>query len=248
MAKLTLLTMVQKVLNSLSSDDVSTISETVESSQIIEIIEDVFYNLVTNKIIPEHELLARLEGLSDLEKPNYLKLTDATVRIQGIRYNTSTTPSTTTTYKNLVYLKPSEFLQRMDAMDSSTAVVDTITDFGNTRILCYNDRFPSFWTSFDDEYVITDAYHSDYDDTLQPSKSQVIVHKVPTFSKTDSYIPDIDDNLFPLLLNEAKSWAHLELRQNVHQKAEKDARSQRVGYQRLRSRVTEDDTRRDFGR
>ena|SRR3990167_1906830 len=248
MAKYTLLTMVQKVLNSLSSDEVSTIAETVESSQIIEIIEDAFFNLVTNKIIPEHESLVRLEGLSDLDKPNYLHLVDHTVRIQGIRYNISTTPSTRTSYKNLTYLSPEEFLRNTDSMDSADTAVDTITDFGDTRILCYNDRFPTYWTSFDDEYICFDAYHSDYDDTLQASKSQVIVHKIPVFTKTDAFIPDMDENLFPLLLNEAKSWAHLELRQNVHQKAEQAARAQRVGYQRFRSRVAKDDTPRDFGR
>ena len=220
----------------------------MESTQITEIIEDVFFNLVTNKIIAEHESLAQLEALSDPDMPNYLRLTDPTVRVTNIRYNTSTTPGSTTTYKTLDYVTPQEFLRRMDTLDSSDATVDTVTDFGSSRILCYNNVFPTYWTSFDDEYLVFNAYHSDYDSSLQSSKAQVIIHKVPTFTKTDTFTPDMDENLFPLLLNEAKSWAHLELRQNVHQKAEQSARAQRVGYQRFRQRVTEDDTRRDYGR
>ena len=246
--KLTLLQIVQKTLNSLSSDEVSTIAETVESAQITDIVEDVFYTMVSNKTIPEHEGLARLESPSDALKPNYLRLTDTTVRIKSIRYNISETPNTKTEYRKLIELSPEAFLQRMVGLDSASATVTTVIDYNNTKLLCHNDKFPSYWTTFDDEYIIFDAFKSSLESTVQLSKTLVITHKVPTFSKTDAFVPDIDDNLFPLLLNEVKSWAHLELKQNVHPKAEQAVRTQKLGYQRFRDRVGKDDTGRDYGR
>ena len=247
--KLTVLDIVQKTLNSLSSDEVSTVAETVESAQILDIVEDVFYSLVTNKIIPEHEGLTTLESLSDATRPNYLRLTDTMARIKNIRYNVSDTPATKLEYKTLDEVTPDVFLQRMMALDNTDTKVDTVLDPTNgVKIMCYNDQAPKYWTSFDDEHICFNAYNSDVETTIMPSKALCITHIIPDFTKEDSFVPDIDDNLFPLLLNEVKAWAHVELRQSVHPKAEQAARTQKVQYQRFRQRTKEDDTRRDFGR
>lgn len=246
MAKYTLLKIVQKVLSSLSSDEVSSINETVESAQIVDIIEDVYYNLIENSTIPELEDLIRLESLSDVDHPNYLKLPAHTSKIKEIYYNVSETSGVD--YKELTYLSPSDFLRKQSHLTDEMDDVDVIEHFDNTKFIVYNNRMPTFWTTFDDEYLVFDSWDSDIDDTLQSSKTMVMAIKSPEFEREDEFVPDIDDNLFPMLLNEVKSWAFLELKQAGHAKAEQQSRKQRVKYQRQRERVTTENNRPDYGR
>jgi len=51
----------------------------------------------------------------------------------------------------------------------------------------------------------------------------------------DTFIPELDDQQFPLLLNEAKSLAFFELKQTPHTKAEQEARRQWTSLQRDKS-------------
>jgi hypothetical protein len=243
---MTVLKMVQKVLSSLSSDEVSTISETVESVQILDILEDVFNNLVTNKIIKSTEGLTKLETPSSSSYPNYLYLSDPTVKLTNLKYNVGT--SGMVEYRDIHWQEPAEFLQRMMRLKADDDNVTVVVDYSGVKLLVQNDEHPHFFTSFDNKYLIFDSWDSNEDSILQASKSVALAQKIPAFTRSDSFVPDIDETLFPLLLNEVKSWAHLELRQNGHQKAEQQARSQRVSYQKFRDRLKEDDTRPDYGR
>lgn len=244
--KYNLLKLVQKVLSSMSSDEVNDIAETVESLQVVDIIEDVYYNLIVNNDVPEHEVLIQVEALADSSKPNYLKLPSSVSKIDQVWYNVSETGELE--YKQLEWLSPAEFLRRNSNVDTSASNVVKITDFGSTKFAVVNDHMPTYWTTFDDEYLVFDSYDSDIDSTLQQTKTRVIAKRLPTFERTNSYIPDIDDNLFPILLNEAKSWAHLELKQTAHAKAEQQSRRQRTRYQKERTRITKPNSRPDYGR
>jgi hypothetical protein len=244
---MTVLEMVQKVLDSLDGDEVNSISDTVESMKVANTLEDVFYNMVTNGDIPEHKGLLQLEALGNSAMPNYLRLPADVSRIESVRYNMS--DDTRVEYKPVHYLIPEEFITRMVSLDSTEATVTSVTDPTGPTILCRNDKMPEYWTSFDDEYMVFDSYDSDIDDTLQESKSLVLGRTVPSFSKTDDFVPDIDDNLFPWLLNEAKSWASLESKQQPHQKAEQQSRRQKVFYQHERNRFDQvKDSGPDYGR
>lgn len=244
--KYNLLKLVQKVLSSMSSDEVSDIGETVESLQVVDIIEDVYYNLVTNSEVPEHEGLIQLQALADSNKPNYLKIPANVSKITEVWYNVSTEGELE--YKPMVWLEPAEFLRRNSSIDTTQANVVKVTDFNGTKFAVVNDEMPKYWTTFDDEYLVFDSYASAVDSTLQQSKTRVIARKLPVFERTNTYIPDIDDNLFPILLNEAKSWAYLELKQTGHAKAEQQSRRQRTRLQKERERITSPNSRPNYGR
>jgi hypothetical protein len=258
MAKMTLLELVQKVLNSTSGDEVSSINDTVESLQVANIIEDVYFNLVTNGTIPEHNTLLQVDALGDGTKPNYLRLPTDASKITSFRYNIATEtyvetfPPTGTfqksEYKTVTYLCPEEFINRIVGRSQDDVNIRTVTDFSGIKLLIKDDHYPQIWTSFDDEYMVFDSFDSNEDSTLQASKSMAFGVKLPTFTLDDSFIPDIDANLFPLLLNEAKSWAHLELKQQGHAKAEQASRKQRVTYQNDRERIQKNDPYPGYGR
>lgn len=63
MAKMSLLDMTQNILSALDSDPVSDISETVESQQVVEIIKESFYELMSSRQWPFLQTLTKLEGL-----------------------------------------------------------------------------------------------------------------------------------------------------------------------------------------
>ncbi len=89
-----------------------------------------------------------------------------------------------------------------------------------------NREQPKFCTVLSNYYVIFDAFDVTQDVTLQTSKTLVYGKVLPTFTMEDDYIPDLEDQQFPLLLNEAKALAFFELKQMVHVKAEQEIKRQ----------------------
>lgn len=250
MAKYTLLDMVQKVLSATDSDSVNSIADTVESMQVVDIIEDAFYNMITNHQIPEHDKLAKLEPLSDADFPNYLKLPSRVTRVMSVRYDKSITAGELN-YGEVHYLDPEEFLRRVISRHASDDNIQTVEDIANgVKLMIYNDRHPHYWTSFDDEHMVFDSFNNTQDSTLQAQKTMVVIKQLPGFTREDTFIPDIDDNLFPTLLNEAKSWAYVQHKQVAHPKAEQNARKQKTFYQKERHRLSaaEKNSGRDYGR
>jgi len=59
---------------------------------------------------------------------------------------------------------------------------------------------------------------------------------LPRWSMTDNFIPDLDEQQFPMLLNEAKSLAFLELKQQVHPKAEQEIKRQASSIQKFKTK------------
>lgn len=251
MAKYTVLELVQKVLDSVNSDEVNSIGDTIESLKVANVLEDVFFNLITNKHIPETEGLLKLDSLSDVNYPNYLRLPSRVNRIISVRYDKAETSDDAPQYREIVYLCPEDFLMKMTHRIPTDDNIQIVNDINTgVRLLVYNDRHPHYWTSFDDEYMVFDSYLNTMDSTLQNSKTMVVARRIPEFRKEDSFTPDIDDNLFPLLLNEVKAWAHVELNQQSHPKAEQNARKQTTFYQaeRHRFRDAEKNPGPDYGR
>jgi hypothetical protein len=246
--KYNLLRIVQKILSSLDADEVNTIAGTVESLQVAEIVEDVYYNMFTNKIIPEHYELLKVEALADGDRPNYLRLPSSVARIEWVKYNITDDPVNEREYREICYLEPEVFLNRIMGRSLSDSNVIEVIDISGVPLLIKDDADPSFWTSFDDDYMVFDSYDKTVDSTLQTSKSMVWGRIVPEFSLEDTFEPDIDDNLFPTLINESKSWAHAELKQASHQKAEQQSRKQRTLFQNDRHRIKRPYSRPDYGR
>lgn len=246
--KYNLLRIVQKVLSSLDADEVNSIADTVESLQVAEIVEDVYYNLISNRTIPEHEELLKIEALADGDRPNYLRLPTNISRIKWFKYNTTDDPANNKEYKDIPYVEPEIFLQRVLGRTLSNSNVIEVTDFSGVPLLIKNDKHPDYWTSFDDDYMVFDSYNSSVDSTLQNSKSMCLGSIIPTFELSDDFVPDFDDNFFPILINEAKSWAHAELKQTSHQKAEQQSRKQRTTLQNDLHRFKTPYRRPNYGR
>jgi hypothetical protein len=114
-----------------------------------------------------------------------------------------------------------------------------------------NDHRPQYCCVLENTYVIFDMFDATQDSTLQASKTMCLGQIVPDFVLSDTFIPDIDPQQFPLLINEAKAWAWIELKQMPHPKAEQEVKRQWSTVQKNKSYVNKPsyfDQLSDFGR
>lgn len=226
--KMTLLELTQDILNDLDADEVNNISDTVESSQVAQIIRTSYYEMMSNRNWPHMRQLVQLEASGDINKPNYLKLPDSLKELESISYDCKTAIVNKTEIKALKYKEPDAFLRFISQRDSLKSNIATITDTSGVTLLIQNDIAPTYWTSFDDVYIITDSYDSNLDATLQSAKTQCIAYLYPVWVKSNTFIPDLPMEAFSALLEEAKSTAFVTLKQMANQKAEqKTVRQQR---------------------
>lgn len=241
--KRTLLQIVQNILSDMDSEDVNSISDSIEAEQIASVVRDVYLNMVSTRMIPEHQELMRLVSLSDSTKPTHFQVPDGVKRIDLIRYNVKTTSGNE--FREIEYIEPLTFLTLNNEGDDVIVVNDVN---GSTPILIRNDKMPNFYTSFDDLHIVMDSYDSAVDQILAESKTQALGHKVPTFTISDNFTPDIDAVLFPYLIAEAKSTCFSLFKSGVDQKIEQAARRQKSYMQSDMYRVKKENKRPYYGR
>lgn len=226
--KLTLLEIVQDILNDLDADSVNSIDDTVEAGQVAQIVKTCYNEMVSNRNWPHLKKLLQLDASNDIEKPNYLKLPENLEELTMVKYLSSSPNDGTVSYKELTYLYPDEFLARVAGTTSNSPNVEEIVDYSGISFFIANNKAPTYWTSFDDSYLVTDSYDKSEDDTLKKSKTQAIGYVMPSWEMADDFVPDLPSSAFAALVEEAKSTAFYTLKQTANQKAEqKSARQQR---------------------
>jgi hypothetical protein len=245
--KMTLLEMVQDILNSLDSDSVNSISDTIESEQVAQIIKSCYSEMIGNRNWPHLKKLFQLEHAGDLSKPNYLKIPVNLKEMVFFKYEVQEEGGKII-LRTMQYKEPEDFLNHISTRDSLDSNVTVVTDFGGSKLLIRNDLAPTYYTTFDDFYIITDSYDKTVDDTLQKSKTQCMGYLMPSWEMTDSHVPNLPHEAFPALLAEAKSTAFIEVKQSANQKAEQKATRQQRWLSRKAWRVQGGVEYEDFGR
>ena len=226
MARLTLLEIVQSTLSDMDSDEVNSINDTLESLQVAQIVKDTYYHLISKRDYPHLQQLFLLDSVSDLARPNYLKLPSNVHEMEFVKYNKRKTGDTRDRYQEVTYMYPDSFMLKQNELNESNTNVTQVTDGSGVKYNIFNDRAAEFWTSFDDEHIVFDAFDSDQESTLQGSKTQCKGKIEPTWSPIDLFVPDLPTEVFPLLLEETKSSAFLLLKQVANEKAEQRSQSQ----------------------
>lgn len=132
-------------------------------------------------------------------------------------------------YEYVTILPLQEFLDYVNKMDPTQDGVQTFTftDSYNNKNQDFNfyyrcDTQPKACTVISNNWVIFDSIDLSQDTTLQASKTLCSGQVLPVWEMQDSFIPDLDDPQFPLLLNEAKALAFYELKQQPHALADRE--------------------------
>lgn len=247
MAKMTMLDMVQNILNEMDSDEVNSINDTIEALQVAEIIRTCYLEFMANRNWAHKKKLITFEGVGDLERPTHMLIAHNVKEVVKVSYDS--VQGGRKSYREVKYLTPEDFIEKSNGRNSDASNIEVSKSIGtNVEFLVYNDRSPSYYTSFDDKYAVFDSYDSEEDQTLKSAKSQVWAVMSADIEIEDDVIPDLPEEAFPGLLAEAKSTCFVALKQEFNQKVEAKARRQQRWLSRNGMRVDQGLRRPDYGR
>lgn len=227
MAKQSLLDIVQEILSDMNSDSVNSISDTIEATQVANMVRRTFYNLYNDRAWPHTARLMRLNSSADGNRPTHMIMDEEVIRVDWVKYNKQKDAADTLRYVDIHYKTPEDFIDFVMARDSTKDNMLTVIDYNGTPLIIQTDAFPTYYTSFDDEHLVFDSFDSTQDSILQHSKTQVYGLVEPEFLLEDDFVPDIPVKAFPYFVSEAKSVAFLKIKEVFSQKDEQHASRQK---------------------
>lgn len=237
MAKMTLLDIVQEILSDMNSDNVNSISDTIEAQQVANIVRRTFYNLYNDRVWPHTTRLLRLNSSADNTRPTHMILDEDVIRIDVVKYNKQKSATSKLDYDDIIYKTPEEFLDFVMKRDSTKDNMMTVIDYNGTPLIIQTDAQPTYYTSFDDEHIVFDSYDAMIDDILQHSKTQVVGLVEPEFLLQNTFVPDIPTKAFPYFVSEAKSTAFIKVKEVFSQKDEQSSGRAKTWLAREKHRV-----------
>jgi len=239
--KRTLLEMTQEILSAMGSDEVNSITDTVESNSVALLIKGVYYDIATELDLCEHHSLFELNASGDSTQPTLMTVPSNVTNIEWVEYDVIEADETVSNYERIRFSPLDEFLTAQNALrnDDTTAAQIEFTLNGEVFSTYYNfDRKPHCYTTVDDYTLLFDAYNADVDTTLQKNKTRCSGSLIPTFSMVDTFTPDFNPQQFAYFLNKCKVRAFAELKQAENAEAGKEARNQKIILQK-RKRIVE---------
>ncbi len=243
--KKNLLQIVKDILSVLDSDDVNTLSDSVEAGQVAEIVESTYYDIISQRHLPEHRSFTKLVAASDTDFPTHFSYPTNSNSIERVWYDVS--DDGTFDYKEIEFLSPIEFIERADNISEHYTLVDDKA--AGTKIRVGNDDNPKFYTSFDDENIVFDSHKASVDTTMSAVKTRAYGILYPVFDRyTDTFTPDLDADKFPYLISEAKSRALDLYKGGVPQKLEQSARRNKAATRNKNYKTERGPHWNDYGR
>lgn len=225
--------MTQRILSSMDSDEVNSISDTTESLQVVDELETTFYEILDLRDKWDHlGGLGVLTASGDSAKPTHMTLPSTIDSVDWVKYNKKLTASADDAVAEIYWKEPVDFMSLMASRTSSSSDILQVVDDSGVTLLIRTDQHPQYYTSFDDQTLVFDGYLSTLDTTLQGNKSQFYGYEEPTFSRTDTFIPNLPAKLFSYYLAEAKSVCFNNIKQQPNAKEEQKSRRQRYQISR----------------
>lgn len=233
--KRTLLQVVQSYLNRTSSFYVNSIFETEESQQAAQIAEEIYYEMVQeypNLLFIQKD--RTLDAVSDPDKPNFLLIPQnlQDIRDSKIFYNVAQEDfGQSLMWKEITYLSPVEFIQTTQGGDDKDPSTIVVKGFDKQSMLVQTNQWPTYCTSFDNKYITFDSYNSDYDTTIQASKSRVVSTEMPQFLQEDDFVIPVPDSLSETYLAMVLAECYSALRQEENPRLNQKARRKKIKMQ-----------------
>lgn len=246
--RMTLEYMVKDIHNDLDFDEINTIDDTPEAAQVAQIIRTTYYSMMSSDNWPHLRKTIKLVPYSATSQPTHMSLPKGVTQLCNIFYNCATEGETRLHYKEIKYLDPDAFLRKSNSLNSDASNVKVIKDDTGVVLMIRTDLAPTYFTSFDDNTVVFDSYDSSVDEAMMSSKVQAMAYVMPAWETRGDFIPDLPDEAFIGLLEEAKSRAALKLRQMPDEKAEMDAQRQARRMSRKNWKVAGGIKKPNYGR
>lgn len=226
--KKSLLELVQDILNDLDSDEVNSIDDTTEATQVAQIVRSTYEAMMSNRNWPHQKRLLTLTPSGDNALPTHVIMQEEIKEMVSVRYNSAKAGQTRLYYQPVMYLEPDDFLRYSNSRNTDDTNIDVIYDTVDVPLLIRNDQPPKYFTSFNDNVLVFDSYDKAVDDTIQASKIQAVAYIMLEWIHTDDFIPNLPAEAFTALLEEAKSRCFVKLKQQSDPTAATEARRQQA--------------------
>lgn len=247
--KYSLLDIVQDVLNDMDGDEVNSIDDTVEATQVAYIVKSTYMAMMANRNWPHLRKAVTLIPTTNLAQPTSLYVKEAIKELSFINYNSRDENSEARAkWKRMQWREPDDFLKITNSYNILEDNVDQIQDDSKIDIQIMNDRHPTIFTSFDDKTLIFNSYNKELETNLESTFVQAMAYVMPSWIPSDSFVPDLPDEAFPALIEETKSRASLKLRQVTDRKSEEESRRQQRWLSRKARRVSTNMHYPNYGR
>lgn len=208
-----LVDMAERVAQFCNASHIDSIHDTDESYRIAQIIKETYETMILSQEIQTALELFHLQSATAENLKTTLYLPDECLTLDIVKYTTKRGNIYSPTY-----LEPMEFISRSLDLDVTRDCVETVRDpESNTVYNILNNKDPSYYTVMSGKYLVFDSYNKDFEDLIQGRHALVYGHTLPEFKLEDNFIPDLQEQQFPVLLSRAKTAADMELRNNFNQ-------------------------------
>ena len=233
MATKNVLEYVQACLNTMDSDAVDAISDTAEATQVAELLRDVYFELLNRQ---EWEFLKgplTLTAAGDTTKPTKFTVPAGLRHLHKVWYNID--ESGGLNRRELIFKEPEDFLLLTGGSSASNKLL--VTEGSQLQFYVRTDAMPTYYTTFDDETIYCDAYKSSIETSLVSSKISALGVAIPAFTVSDTFVPDLPENMVPLLQATLNATSHLYFKQQASTPDEARVRRQLAQARTRNSKV-----------
>jgi len=231
----TVLQYVQAALSVMDSDEVDSVSDTTEATQVAELFYDVYYELVNRQEWSFLRGALQLTASGDTSTPTKVIIPEDAKRVRLVTYNIDTAGGYQR--RELVYLDPETFMRRFSGGQAAGNRL-LVTPAPGLQFYVNVDRMPSFWTAFDDEFIWLDSYDTSIESTIQTAKLGCFGDRIPTLVIEDAYTPELPVHMIPLLQHTLNQAAMQTFKQTESKMDEIRVRRQTGQARRAESRIT----------
>jgi len=248
-AKRTILQWIQELGEGIGSDEIDSIDETIEASEIMTIFKRTIDGIISRKTWEFtsdriRQLDAREDGSTQL---NTLQIPDDVARINCLKYKD--TNASTTKFTEITYMQPCEFIEFVQSRNSADSNVTAIANDDGVAINVVTDAPPTRWTSFDEEIITFDAYDATKGTGNLIADSVIIADIIPVNDFTDPTATlKMPERMETLIFNEALSTCNYILRQTRDPRADRLARRQHVSLREQEHITNKDSKEANYGR
>lgn len=248
MAKMTVLEIVQDVLNDLDGDFINSIDDTEESQQIAAIVASTYRAMMSNRNWAHTNRTVTLTPSGDSSLPTHMTIEDNIKEMISVYYDKKKNGETAIRMGEVKWKEPDDFLRYTYSRNSDNSNTEVINDPSGVKLLILNDKAPDYYTTFDDNTLVFDSYDTTVDSTLQSHKTLCRAYIMPTFSLVDEFIPDLPEEAFSAFVEEVKSKSAYKIKQFEDVKSEQEAARQGRWLSRKNWRVHGGIRYPDYGR
>jgi hypothetical protein len=251
MAKITLLEVVQDILSDADSDDVNSISDTVESDQCARIVRDKYLEICDIHDIEYIKTISPLNATTS-STPTVMTRPSGFHTIEFVKYDKRAAVGNAQNFEYVYYMEVDAFLERVQGFSTDDDTVGTQTLNSGLVMPYKNNQARKYYTVMDtnSDELVFDSYNVGLETNLQQSKSLVYGSQRPTLSLSDSSTFDIPEHLETLVKREARAMFFDLYKDGITAEIDRSRRRAEVRAQRKRNIIknTDNDNRPDYGR